>query len=155
MQVYLRICSDNFRRKLQTKLSISPSHSILTPGQPVPALTLQHQAPGRVATGVPISMSLVWLNLKKSPRKQDLNLGSSPLKADALTTWPARRSTANKALSTHPAAHLCCVRFLLAVATSVCISQSSLLCRHTGKNLHLHLAMSLLLSLESVCQPVS
>ena len=28
------------RRKMQTKLSISPSHSILTPGQPVPALTL-------------------------------------------------------------------------------------------------------------------
>ena len=27
------------RQKLQTKLSTSPSHSILTPGQPVPALT--------------------------------------------------------------------------------------------------------------------
>ena len=27
-------------RKLQTKLYISPSHSILTPGRPVPALTL-------------------------------------------------------------------------------------------------------------------
>ena len=60
-----RICSDNFLRaatlryKLQTKLSISPSHSMLTPGQPVPALTLLHQAPGRVATGVPILKSLV------------------------------------------------------------------------------------------------
>ena len=32
--------------------SISPSHSILTPGQPVPALALLRQAPGRVATGV-------------------------------------------------------------------------------------------------------
>ena len=28
------------RQKLQTKLSISPSYNILTPGQPVPALTL-------------------------------------------------------------------------------------------------------------------
>ena len=36
------------RQKLQTKCSISASHSILTPGQPVPALTLQHEAPGRV-----------------------------------------------------------------------------------------------------------
>ena len=40
-----RICSDNLgaatlRQKLQIKLSISPSHSILTSGLPVPALTL-------------------------------------------------------------------------------------------------------------------
>ena len=40
------------RLKLQIKLSTSPSHSILTPGRPVPALTLQRRAPGRVATGV-------------------------------------------------------------------------------------------------------
>ena len=47
------------RLKLQTKLSISPSHSILTPGGPVPVLTLKRQEPGRVATGVPILKSLV------------------------------------------------------------------------------------------------
>ena len=41
------------RYKLQIKLSVSPSHGILTPGQPAPALTLERQAPGRVATGVP------------------------------------------------------------------------------------------------------
>ena len=40
-----RICSDNFRaatlrQKLQIQLSIPHSHSILTPGQPVPVLTL-------------------------------------------------------------------------------------------------------------------
>ena len=40
-----RICSDNFTcchtaMKLQIKLSTSPSHSILTPDKPVPALTL-------------------------------------------------------------------------------------------------------------------
>ena len=39
-----RICSDNFTcchtEKLQIKLATSPSHSILTPGRPVPALTL-------------------------------------------------------------------------------------------------------------------
>ena len=34
----------------QIKLAISPSHSILTLGQPVVALTLQCQAPGKVAT---------------------------------------------------------------------------------------------------------
>ena len=47
------------RQKLHIKFVISPSHRILTPGQPVPAPTLQHQAPGRVATGVPIFKSLV------------------------------------------------------------------------------------------------
>ena len=31
------------RQKLQIKLSTSPSHSILTPGRPVPELTLQRQ----------------------------------------------------------------------------------------------------------------
>ena len=66
MLVYLRDGSAQsseraatLRQKLQIKLSISPSHSILTPGQPVPELTLQRQAPGRVATGVAISKSLV------------------------------------------------------------------------------------------------
>ena len=48
--------------KLQTKLSTSPSHSILTPGRPVPALT---QVPGRLATGVPVFKSLVWLDPEK------------------------------------------------------------------------------------------
>ena len=49
------------RYKLQTKLSISPSLSILTPGQP-----------------------------EKSLRKRDSNPGSSALEADALTTRPTR-----------------------------------------------------------------
>ena len=35
------------QQKLQIKLAISPGHSILTQGQPVPALTLQHQAPSK------------------------------------------------------------------------------------------------------------
>ena len=47
------------RYNLQIKLCISPSRSKLTPSQPVPALTLYRQAPGRVATGVPIFKSLV------------------------------------------------------------------------------------------------
>ena len=53
-----RICSDNWTcRHTETEVAdqtTSPSDSILTPGRPVPALTLQSQAPGRVATGVPI-----------------------------------------------------------------------------------------------------
>ena len=47
MRVYLRdrsaqtiLRAATLRQKLQIKLSISPSHSILTPSQPVPALTL-------------------------------------------------------------------------------------------------------------------
>ena len=67
MRVYLRDGSAQttavtLRQKLQIKLSISPVHSILTPGQPVSALILERQAPGRVATGVPIFKSLVWLD---------------------------------------------------------------------------------------------
>ena len=57
--------------KLQIQLSISPSHNILTPGQPVPALTLQRQMPGRVATGVPIFKSWydpTWKNPGIEPR---------------------------------------------------------------------------------------
>ena len=65
------ISSDNCtgcHTEIQIKLSISPRHSIL--GQPVPALTLQHQAPGRVTTGVPVSKSLVWLDPDKIPTVQ-------------------------------------------------------------------------------------
>ena len=39
------------RQKLQIEFSISPTHSILTPDQPVPVLTLQRQTPGWVVTG--------------------------------------------------------------------------------------------------------
>ena len=60
LQVYRRgrtaqtiVCAATLREKLKIKLSISSHHSIVTPGQPV-ALTLKHQAPGKVATGVPI-----------------------------------------------------------------------------------------------------
>ena len=72
-----RICSilhaATLRQKLQIKLSISSSHSILTTGWPVPVLTLQRQASGWVATGVPIFQSLVWLDSEKSCHK-DSNL---------------------------------------------------------------------------------
>ena len=53
------VLTATLRQKLHIQLSISPGHSILTPGQPVPALTLYRQAPGRVATGVSILKSLV------------------------------------------------------------------------------------------------
>ena len=52
-------CIATLKQKLQIKSSTSPRHRILTPGQPVPALTLSHQVPGRVATGVPIFKSPV------------------------------------------------------------------------------------------------
>ena len=60
-----RICSDNCTC-CHTEIEVADqifyltqSQSILTPGGPVSALTLQRQAPGRVATGVPILKSLV------------------------------------------------------------------------------------------------
>ena len=46
-------------QKLQIQLSVSPSHSILTPSKPVPALALFRQASGRVATGVSMLKSVV------------------------------------------------------------------------------------------------
>ena len=48
-----RSCRSNF-----------PSHPV-TVYRPVPVLTLKRQAPGRVATGVPIFKSLVWLDPEK------------------------------------------------------------------------------------------
>ena len=63
------------RQKLQIKHAAKPSHSILTPGQPVPALTLEWQAPGRVATGIPLKL-LVGLDPETSPwLKRELNPG--------------------------------------------------------------------------------
>ena len=43
------------RQKLQTTVLVAPSHSMLTPAQPVPALTLC-LASGHEATSIPISM---------------------------------------------------------------------------------------------------
>ena len=54
-------------RSYKSNFSISPIHSILTPSQPVLALTLQRQAPGRVATEMPISKPPVWLDPGKIP----------------------------------------------------------------------------------------
>ena len=87
MRVYLRdgsaqtiLRAATLRQKLQIQLSISPSHSILTPGRPVPALTLERDS-----------------TPKKSRRKRDSNPGPSALEADALTTRPTRRSTGRRA----------------------------------------------------------
>ena len=76
------------RQKLEAKLSMSPSHSILTPGRPVPALTVSRQSPCRVGIGV----TGMTRPLKKSRNKRDSNPGSSALESDASTTSPTRRS---------------------------------------------------------------
>ena len=63
MLVYLRdgpahtvVRAVALRQKSKIKLAVSPSHSMLTLGQPVPVLT---QAPGRTFTGVQVFKSLV------------------------------------------------------------------------------------------------
>ena len=92
-----QICSDGYMcchivMQVACQTFYLISHSILTPGQPVPALTIQRQVPGRAATGVPILKSLVWLNPEKFPcRKRESNPGSAALKADALTTGLTRQ----------------------------------------------------------------
>ena len=51
----------------QRRCSVSPSHNIRTLGQPVIALTLSCQSPGRVTTGVPVFKSLVRLPVEHRP----------------------------------------------------------------------------------------
>ena len=71
---------------------ISPSHSILIPDQPVPALTLEHQVSGKIANGMPMFKSLVQLRPEKTlQRKREVNSRSAALEVDALTTRPARQ----------------------------------------------------------------
>ena len=55
-------------------------------------LTLEYQAPGKVALGVPIFKSLVRPDPeKKNWRKRESNPGRVALEADTLTTRPTRR----------------------------------------------------------------
>ena len=79
--VYLRerpaqtiVRAATLRQNLQIKLATSPSHSILTLGRPIPALTLYRQAPGRAATRVPMFKSPVWLDPNKSPWESKFDL---------------------------------------------------------------------------------
>ena len=76
---------------MQIQLSTSPSHSILTPGRPVPALTLERQAPCRVATGVPIFESLVRLDPEKIPSQAGFEPGIFRSRGGRLTTRPTWR----------------------------------------------------------------
>ena len=87
MLVYLRdgsaqtvVRAATLRQKLQIKLSILPSHSILTSGRPVPALTGAWQGSQFLSH---------WYD--STLRRRDSNPGSSAPEADALTTRPTRR----------------------------------------------------------------
>ena len=86
------------------KLAISLSQSPLTPGQPVPALTLLHQAPGWAATGVPNFKRSVRLDLQKKIQQQQQQQKSASQgkrgtnsqlhrsRGGRLSTWPPGRS---------------------------------------------------------------
>ena len=50
---------------MQIKLAISHSHIVRAPGQPVPALILPVQAPGKVARAVPVCKPVAGLRLEK------------------------------------------------------------------------------------------
>ena len=50
---------------LQIRLATSSSHTILTPGQPLLMLILQHEVHGRGATTAPIFTLQVWLEWEK------------------------------------------------------------------------------------------
>ena len=53
------------KTETEIKLAMPPIYRMLTPGPPVPALTLQRQASGRVATRVPVSKPLEWLDQER------------------------------------------------------------------------------------------
>ena len=73
------------RETSQIELAIPPSHSILTPGQQVLVMIVYRQVPITGASTVPISKSLVWLSLEKSPTgKAGFDPGSVALEVDAL-----------------------------------------------------------------------
>ena len=81
-----RICSHNFtcchtEIEVADPTSTSPSHSILTPGRPVPVLTLQRQGSHWSAN---FQVTGMTRPRKKSRRKRDSNPGPSALEADAL-----------------------------------------------------------------------
>ena len=79
------------RWKLQITVCISPSHSLLTPGQPVLPLTLQRQAPGGVASEV----SGVTGPGTIPTGKAAMEPGPAAAEADALTTRPVRGVTSH------------------------------------------------------------
>ena len=62
-QVCLDSCASCHTEIEVSDHSSSPSHSILTPDSPVPALILERQVPSRPAAGI-----LVWLDLEKDLR---------------------------------------------------------------------------------------
>ena len=79
-------------RSCRFKPSTSPSHRILTPGQPVPALILYYQPPGRVAIEIQIFKSVAWTRLRKIPTPQvGIKLQIFAPDADALTARPMRQ----------------------------------------------------------------
>ena len=114
---------------MQIKPSISPSHSLLTPGQPLPAITLESQAPGRVAIGVPTFKSLLWLDPEKIPNeKVGIEPGSDTLQEDVLTARPTRRSPHQ-----YCDPQTCSRRTKKSNATARNQSASSSACEYTGR----------------------
>ena len=72
-----RICSENFTC-CHTEIGVADPTFYLTQSQYTDTgPTLYSQAPDRVATGVPIFKSLVWLGPEKARHKRDSNPGSS------------------------------------------------------------------------------
>ena len=68
-----------YRILLKQKSTLhNPVHSILTLGQPVLTLTLQRQAPDRVATGVPIFKSQYTDTGPTSPNTDPITPGAWP-----------------------------------------------------------------------------
>ena len=99
MLVYLRdgsaktsLRADTLRQKLQIKFSTSPSHSILTPGRPVPELIIQRQAPGRVATECRF-LSHCYDSTLKNPVASGIRTPDPPLSRRTPSHWTIKGLT--------------------------------------------------------------
>ena len=90
------LCAATLRQKLQIQLSTSPSHSILTPGQPVPAPTLQPRAPGQGSHRSANFEVTGMTQPGKNPGASRIQTGFSALKVDTLTARPTRHQAQRK-----------------------------------------------------------
>ena len=150
-----RVCTDNFTC-CHTEIQIADQTFYLTQSQYTdtgptsPSADPIRRAPGRVATGVPIFKSLVWLDPEKSRRKRDSNTGSSVLEADALTTRPTYHVARNTCctLKALDVLHVICTR-LRPGHLSVCVGDGSRRSEEIVKNLELRLSMRLYSSSSS------
>ena len=78
-------------KTMQMKLAFSPSHSLMTPGQPILTLALKRRVPDRVSTRVPIFHVIGKKKKKKTRGKRGSDIGLS-------LSWTTRENDTGQAM---------------------------------------------------------